>query len=279
MSILPPNEARKRLVACQKALKQIVQSHPKPLTAREIFFNDNNQPRRWREETIRKLLTQGIVERHGGVLPTYTATDIVELRKIVQDNEAIARILWPSPVSDLMVTRGVTEGVLSAEEPEKPSTGGRKPGPPVLFYPSNSGDDIFHCRFTWNKKRYFRSTGKTDPVEAQAAANRIYKEITGQSPPPSLDEEDAFEEFAENLIEQVPADKVEAPVTTAQELPPPPVLEGVKKPPQGSSEDVVREWIFILLHAQTENLIYIREKVDAQDAKIDRILSILEKLL
>jgi len=49
---------------------------------------------------------------------------------------------------------------------------------------------------------------------------------------------------------------------TAVVLQPPPALEGVQKPPPGAPPEVVQEWIFTLLHAQTQNLIYIRETVD-----------------
>jgi hypothetical protein len=53
-------------------------------------------------------------------------------------------------------------------------------------------------------------------------------------------------------------------------LAPPPQIEGVQRPPPGASPEVVQEWIFTLLHAQTENLIYIRESVD-------RLLSLWEE--
>jgi len=69
---------------------------------------------------------------------------------------------------------------------------------------------------------------------------------------------------------KAPADTVEPSVEketeeappTALALGPPPALEGVQRPPLGASPEVVQEWIFTLLHAQTENLIYIRENVD-----------------
>jgi len=57
---------------------------------------------------------------------------------------------------------------------------------------------------------------------------------------------------------QPPPHEEEAPLA----LQPPPALEGVQKPPPGAPPDVVQEWIFTLLHAQTQNLIYIRETVD-----------------
>ena len=45
-------------------------------------------------------------------------------------------------------------------------------------------------------------------------------------------------------------------------LAPPPPIENMRRPPEGASPEVVQEWIFTMLHAQTENLIYIREQVD-----------------
>ena len=52
----------------------------------------------------------------------------------------------------------------------------------------------------------------------------------------------------------------------------PPPIDELKQPPPGSSPEVIQAWIFTLLHAQTENLIYLRER-------IDKALAILEQLL
>jgi hypothetical protein len=55
------------------------------------------------------------------------------------------------------------------------------------------------------------------------------------------------------------------------ELPAPPHIENLNMPPLGSPPELIHQWIFTLLHAQAENTIHMREK-------IDRIAEILEKL-
>lgn len=55
---------------------------------------------------------------------------------------------------------------------------GRKPeGLKVEWRPRADGTLIGHARFTWQKKRYFISTGESDPRRAQAEAERIYAEV------------------------------------------------------------------------------------------------------
>lgn len=48
----------------------------------------------------------------------------------------------------------------------------------------------------------------------------------------------------------------------SESLQPPPPMANMDAPPPGAAPDVVQAWIFTLLHAQTENLIYIRERLD-----------------
>jgi len=79
---------------------------------------------------------------------------------------------------------------------------------------------------------------------------------------------------AEEEAQEEPEEELSAGNTATLEPPPalapPPQIEGVQRPPPGASPEVVQEWIFTLLHAQTENLIYIRESVD-------RLLSLWEE--
>lgn len=52
------------------------------------------------------------------------------------------------------------------------------------------------------------------------------------------------------------------PPSMSPELGRPPSIENIQRPPAGAPDSVVQDWIFTLLHAQTENLIYVREQVD-----------------
>jgi len=56
---------------------------------------------------------------------------------------------------------------------------------------------------------------------------------------------------------------LEQPALAEPALAPPPSIDNMRRPPPGASPEVVQEWIFTMLHAQTENLIYIREQVDS----------------
>jgi len=60
---------------------------------------------------------------------------------------------------------------------------------------------------------------------------------------------------------QAPAEEIPSELPEAA-LAPPPQIENMQRPPLGASPEAVQEWIFTMLHAQTENLIYIREQVD-----------------
>jgi hypothetical protein len=64
------------------------------------------------------------------------------------------------------------------------------------------------------------------------------------------------------VFDEVPP-PVPPPPAVAVELAPPPPIDNMQRPPQGASAEVIQEWIFTMLHAQTENLIYIREQVDS----------------
>lgn len=55
---------------------------------------------------------------------------------------------------------------------------GRKPeGLKVEWRERVDGTRIGHARFTWEKKRYFISTGESDPRRAQEEAHRIFAEV------------------------------------------------------------------------------------------------------
>ena len=55
-------------------------------------------------------------------------------------------------------------------------------------------------------------------------------------------------------------------------LPPPPTLVGVMQPPPGASNDVLLAWIFTLLHAQVENMVYLRTQVDEMRIILNKYL-------
>lgn len=96
---------------------------------------------------------------------------------------------------------------------------------------------------------------------------------------PLLEDEQAVaallrSDVTESLPDATGSSQMEMPT-----LQPPPPVEGMQRPPQGAPPEVVLEWVFTLLHAQAENFIYVREKVDRLEARVDRAVEILEKLL
>ncbi len=65
-----------------------------------------------------------------------------------------------------------------------------------------------------------------------------------------------------DLSQPLPESSPDPAPEEEEALAPPPPIDNMRRPPAGASPEVVQEWIFTMLHAQTENLIYIREQVD-----------------
>ncbi len=81
------------------------------------------------------------------------------------------------------------------------------------------------------------------------------------------------------LPAQLSTETSEAPPQETFKFAPPPPIEGVQRPPVGSDPLVIQDWIFTLLHAQTENLIYMRERVNDLEKGMDELLKIIRQLL
>ena len=116
---------------------------------------------------------------------------------------------------------------------------------------------------------------------------------SASSPLRTDDEEDAQTSMpVEQSVEAPPPPPVnhQPPVAAEFRHQPPPYIPGVARPSPDASPSFIQDWIFTVLHAQTENLIYIRTRIDEQIAKIDtrideqatkidRMAWIVEKLL
>lgn len=60
-------------------------------------------------------------------------------------------------------------------------------------------------------------------------------------------------------------------------LPPPPPVENLTRPPPGASHEEIVQWIFTLLHAQAENTIYMRERIDQLLGVDDRLKTLVDR--
>jgi len=98
-------------------------------------------------------------------------------------------------------------------------------------------------------------TARPEAIEQALADDALISEVLWPTKLPNLSQLD--------LKQPSPAEPTEPAEPAEPELAPPPSIDNMRRPPPGASPEVVQEWIFTMLHAQTENLIYIREQVDS----------------